>query len=448
MTDWPDDWFRDSPKRADLNSPGDQFGPNPPGLPVTQTAAGPAAPLAGQVHGEQLTQPVASPHQAAWSGGAGGTGSAGGTGGAGGTGTAGGWPQQPALQTTTRPGRPRSGGAGGAGGASPRTGWRRWLRPRTIILVIAVLISLGLISSVSTYFYLDSKLVKKNVLLNYPGRPAPGAGVNWLITGSDSRQGLTNAQMRHLATGFNIGGARSDTIMVLHLPANGGRPVLISIPRDSYVKIPGYGYDKINAAFDLGGPALLAKTVQNATGLYINHYMGIGFGGFVRVVNAVGGVRMCLKAPLVDPSAGLHLRAGCQVLDGAEALGFVRSRHTYPTQDLQRIQNQRIFLAALLRKMTSMGILLDPFKSYPAAADVVGALTVDQGTSLYQLVHVAFALRDPITTTVPVGNANYLTSNAGDALTWNTQEAQQLFHDLRTDQPIPKSLISGSTLAG
>lgn len=458
MTDWPDDWFRDGPKQAGLNSPGDPLGANPPGGPATQTAAGPAVPLGGQAGDDQVTQPAPSPRQAARPGGAGAAGDihgaptwaggAGGSGGAGGTARgapAGDWPEQPAMRTTTKP--PRPGRRSGVPGPV-RTGWRRWLRPKPILIVLAVLISLGLITSIGTYFYLDSKLTRKNVLMDYPGRPAPGAGQNWLITGSDSRQGLTRAQLRHLAAGFGIGGQRSDTIMLLHLPANGGRPVLISIPRDSYVKIPGHGYNKINAAFAFGGPALLAETIQDDTGLYINHYMGIGFGGFVRVVNAVGGVEICLKAPLVDPASGLHLHAGCQVLDGAKALGFVRSRHTFATQDLQRVQNQRIFLRALLRKMTSTGVLLDPFKSYPAAADVAGTLTVDQGTSLYQLVHVAFALRNPITTTVPVGNANYLTQNAGDALLWNTQQASQLWHDLRTDQPIPKSLITGSAQAG
>ncbi len=101
--------------------------------------------------------------------------------------------------------------------------------------------------------------------------------------------------------------------------------------------------------------------MQNLTGLRIDHYMGIGFGGFVHVVDAIGGVRICLKQPLTDPCAGLHLKAGCQVLSGDEALGFVRSRHTYATQDLQRIQNQRLFLSALLRKLTSTGVILNPF---------------------------------------------------------------------------------------
>ena len=136
--------------------------------------------------------------------------------------------------------------------------------------------------------------------------------------------------------------------------------MLISLPRDSYVPIPGHGYDKINAAYAFGGPRLLAETVQNVTGLRIDHFMSIGFGGFVRVVDAIGGVRLCLKAPLVDPAAGLHLHKGCQTLDGAEALGFVRSRHNFATQDLQRIQNQRIFLRALLRKLTSAGVIAQP----------------------------------------------------------------------------------------
>jgi len=296
------------------------------------------------------------------------------------------------------------------------------------------------------YFYFNSKLTRQNVLVDYPGRPAAAAGQNWLITGSDSRQGLTAAQERQLATGSlsAISGQRSDTILILHI--GGGRPVLVSIPRDSYVPIPGYGMNKINAAYDLGGPKLLAKTVQNVTGLYINHYMGIGFGGLVSVVNSVGGVNMCLPGPMVDPKAGLNLKAGCQTLDGAQALGFVRTRN-FAESDLQREQDQRLFLKALLSKMTSLGTIANPFAIIPAASGSASALTVDQGTSLYNLVQAAFALRSPETTTVPIANASLQTPD-GDAVQWNQSEALQLFNALKNDRAVPPGLLTGSKLTG
>ncbi len=250
------------------------------------------------------------------------------------------------------------------------------------------------------YFYLNSKLTRANVLVNYANRPAASDGQNWLITGSDSRQGLTRKQERQLATGVGIGGHRSDTVMLLHIPSS-GPAVLVSLPRDSYVGIPGFGMNKLNAAYSFGGPKLLVKTVEEATGLQINHYMGIGFGGLVNVVNAVGGVRMCIPQNLNDPASGLHLKKGCQNLNGAQALGFVRTRHLFATQDLQREQDQRVFIKALLSKMTSPGTLVNPFATVPAAFGATDALTVDKGTQLYQLVQVAFALRHPETTTVP-----------------------------------------------
>jgi LCP family protein required for cell wall assembly len=317
------------------------------------------------------------------------------------------------------------------------------LRPKRIFAVIAAVIAVVLLFTVGTYFYLNSQLNRSNVLVSYPGRPAPGSGTNWLITGSDSRQGLTRAQERRLHTGANVPGQRSDTIMILHLPAGGGRAVLISFPRDSYVNIPGYGMNKINAAFTFGGPKLLARTVQNATGLYINHYMGIGFGGFVRVVDAVGGVRMCLATGLHDYRSGLNLKKGCHTLSGGQALAFVRDRHSFATSDLQREQDQRLFLKALLRKMTSAGVLLNPFAAVPAASNATSTLTVDSAASLYELIGVARAMRNPITTTVPIASANYVTS-AGDSVLWDSAKAKQLFNALRTDNKIPKGLITGS----
>jgi LCP family protein required for cell wall assembly len=414
MSEWPDDWFRGG--RQSDNEPG--AADNTVSIPAGQSGPGDStSTAAGQYrvrdYGAGAGSSAAPP---------------------------GAWPDQPPAKSEPgSPGRSRVHGMPGRGG------WRRWTRPKRIVTVLVALIALIIVGTIGTYFYLNSKLHRENILVSYAGRPAPGSGTNWLIAGSDSRQGLTVAQERKYVTGFSseISGGRSDTIMVLHIPSGGGRPLLISIPRDSYVDIPGYGMDKINAAFDLGGPKLLAKTVQNATGLYINHFMDIGFGGFVGVVNDVGGVRMCLPAALRNVASGVNLKKGCQTLSGGEALAYVRDRGSFATQDLQREQDQRIFLKALLDKMTSTGVMLNPFASLPAASGVVSALTVDNGTSLYNLYQVAEAMRDPLTTTVPIATSTAMTP-AGESVLWNTQQAKELFNDLQTGQPVPKDLITGS----
>jgi LCP family protein required for cell wall assembly len=367
------------------------------------------------------------------------------------------WPAQPPVDSRGA-GSNYGGGGGYSAGSAParspaRPGgpWRPrlprgrgWLRPRRIFGVLAVIVALVLVAGIGTYFYLNSKLTRQNILVDYSGRPSPGSGTNWLIAGSDSRQGLSKRQERRFSTGAldNTGFGRSDTILILHIPVS-GKPLLISLPRDSYVHIPGYGWNKINAAFSFGGPRLLAETVQNNTGLHINHFVDIGFGGFVRVVNAVGGVRMCLDHRLRDHASGLRLHQGCQVLNGGQALAYVRDRHNFATQDLQREQDQRIFLKALLSKLTSPGVLLNPFSVLPAASGAVGTLTVDKGTSLYQLLGFAEAMRSPQSTTVPIANSNYPTS-VGDVVLWNRSKARQLFNDLQTGQPVPKKLITGS----
>jgi LCP family protein required for cell wall assembly len=427
MSDW-DGLFRD----GGANRPG----PGAAGDPTVRSPAGGYGSGGGSSYG---------------SGDAGGYGPGGGSGyGPGGRlGSPGAWPEQPpAHDPVHRAGRGGPGGPGGPGGLSGPGVGRRWLRPRRILAVLATVIVLVLVVSVGLYFYVGSKLHHSDVLVDYNGRPAPTAGTNWLITGSDSRQGLTRAEELQLATGklSAISGQRSDTIMILHIPASGGRPVLISIPRDSYVPIPGHGSSKINAAYDLGGPALLAQTLQNVTGLYINHYMGIGFGGFVSVVNAVGGVRMCLPGPMVDPKAGLNLKAGCQNLNGDQALGYVRTRN-FAISDIQREQDQRLFLKALLDKLTSTSTLINPFATIPAATGAANTLTVSDGTSLMDLVHVAFAMRNPLTTTVPIASLDYQTSNDGVAVLWNRPQALQFFNDLKNDTPLPPRLITGSKAA-
>jgi LCP family protein required for cell wall assembly len=211
------------------------------------------------------------------------------------------------------------------------------------------------------------------------------------------------------------------------------------------VPIPGHGYNKINAALAFGGPSLLVQTVENVTGLRINHYMGIGFGGLVAVVNQVGGVTICLPTALHDYNSGVNLKAGCQTLNGTQALAFVRDRHSFADEDLQRIQDQRAFLKALLDKATSPGVYLNPLTALPFGSSAASSISVDQGTHLYDLVQAALALRNPLTGTVPIANANYYT-NAGDAVQWNSTEALELFNALRNGQTVPPGLLSGTTV--
>ena len=298
-----------------------------------------------------------------------------------------------------------------------------------------------MVALVGSYFYLDSKLNRSVTLPAFSGQ---SAGQNWLIVGADSRQGLTQKEIDTLHVGHVSGTENSDSLMLLHIGS--GRPVLLSIPRDSYVPIAGYGDNKINAALGFGGPSLLVKTVENVTGLQINHYMGIGFGGLVSVVNQVGGVTMCLPKALHDYDSGANIPAGCHNLDGAQALAFVRDRHSFAGEDLQRIEDQRAFLKALLDKATSPGVYLNPFVALPFGSAAASSISVDQGAHLYDLIKVALALRNPQTGTVPVADANYITTNAGDALLWNRSEALQLFDDLKNDQKIPADLLSGTTV--
>jgi LCP family protein required for cell wall assembly len=237
--------------------------------------------------------------------------------------------------------------------------------------VLSGLVVVGLILLTAGYSYLNSKLTHVNALV--PTTNA-SAGSNWLISGAPGQ--VTRRQERAFHTGVGEQDPGSDTIMLVHLPAGGGPAVLVSIPRDSYVPIPGHGMNKINAAFAFGGAPLLVGTVQNVTGLAINHYLNIGYAGLVNAVNAVGGVTLCLRHALHDQASGVHLRKGCDTLTGGQALAFVRTRHQFATQDLQREQNQRVFIKALLAKMLSPATVLNPFAIIPAATGSAAALTV------------------------------------------------------------------------
>ena len=302
-----------------------------------------------------------------------------------------------------------------------------------LVLLLLVLAGAG--------FWVDSTMTRVAALTDYAERPAPAAGTTWLVVGSDSRVGLSPEQQAELATGGDVGNGRTDTILLVHLPAmtSDATPTLVSIPRDSYVEIPGYGSDKINAAFALGGPQLLAQTVEQATGLRIDHYAEVGFGGFAGLVDAVGGVEMCLAAPIDDPLAGIALPAGCQRLDGQQALGFVRSRAT-PRADLDRMIHQRQFMSALIHRVASPAVLLNPLRWYPLAHAAGATLSVDDGDHVWDLARLGWALRgDPATVTVPIGE--FTDNGSGSIVVWDSDAAQQLFDALASDSAVPADLL-------
>ncbi|OBH41340.1 LCP family protein [Mycobacterium mantenii] len=312
---------------------------------------------------------------------------------------------------------------------------RRWLRTAvSVLLVGSLLIGAGVIAGA---FWFDNKLHREQVLADYADRPATGRGTNWLIVGSDSRQGLSAQQQQDLATGGDIGNGRTDTILLVHIPGvgSGVRTTMVSIPRDSFVPIPGHGKDKINAAFAMGGAQLLVRTVEQATGLRLDHYAEIGFGGFAAVVDALGGVTVCPKTAFDDPLAGIDLAAGCHTVNGRTALGYVRSRDT-PRADLDRMVNQRQFVSALLHRATSPAVWLNPWRWYSVPRAAAGALTVDRGDHVWDLARLGWALNGSTTTmTVPIGE--FTSGDAGSVVVWNHDEAARLFEALATDASLP-----------
>ena len=234
-----------------------------------------------------------------------------------------------------------------------------------MLTLFAVLV-LAVVGMVGTAYWIDTKLHRIPALADYPDRPAEGKGTTWLLVGSDSRQGLTPEQQIELGTGGDIGNGHTDTIMLVHVPAlwSDTPTTMVSIPRDSYVEIPDYGTDKINASFAVGGAPLLAQTVEQATGVRLDHYAEVEFDGFARLVDAVGGVTMCPPEPISDPLAGIDLPAGCQKLDGRNALGYVRTRAT-PRADLDRMVNQRQFMSTLVHRAASPSVVLNPIALVP-----------------------------------------------------------------------------------
>ncbi|HEX4687148.1 MAG TPA: LCP family protein [Nocardioides sp.] len=272
-------------------------------------------------------------------------------------------------------------------------GVRRWFarpgRPRFKLRYLWILLVLWLVYLIAVPLFAWNNVSQVDA---FPSgqRPADTPGTNYLIVGSDSRKGLTAAQRKKLHTG-NDSGQRTDTIMLLH--DGSGPTLLMSIPRDSLVPIPGHGTTKINAAFAYGGPKLLIKTVEDLTQIHIDHYVEIGFGGFVNVVDSVGGITICPNHNMNDKLANLHVKKGCQHADGTVALAYARSRHADPKLgDIARGGQQRQVVNAVGHKALSPWTFLNPFRYWNLNMSAADSVTVDQDLSAFGMGRFAWGM--------------------------------------------------------
>ncbi|QNE20712.1 LytR family transcriptional regulator [Kribbella qitaiheensis] len=302
--------------------------------------------------------------------------------------------------------------------------------------LIGLIVLLFLLMLICVPLYAWSRIDKVDA---FPAgqRPAETPGTTYLMVGSDSREGLSAAEKKKLGTGSSAG-QRTDTIMLLHVPES-GPTALISIPRDSYVAIPGHGKNKINAAFSFGGPKLLIQTIEGVTGLHVDHYVEVGFGGFASIIDSVGGVQMCLPKAMKDQKAHINLPKGCQKLDGTKALGYVRARYSDPLGDLGRVQRQREMIGAVADKAVSPKTVLNPLRYYKVGTASADALTIDNDMGPFDLFKFAKAMKavagggNGVTLTVPISDTN-LSTPAGSAVKWDTAKAKALFQALKEDK--------------
>nr|WP_237546077.1 LCP family protein [Streptomyces sp. SID5606] len=274
---------------------------------------------------------------------------------------------------------------------------------------------------------------------------------NVLLIGSDSRAGDGNARY-----GRDSGTERSDTTILLHLAAGRDSATAVSLPRDLMLDVPGCrGRDgsrtepvfaQFNYAFAAGGSACSIRTVEKLTGVRVDHHVVVDFQGFKKMVDALDGVEVCLREPVDDKDAGLRLPAGRVTLDGEQALGYVRARKSLGDgSDTDRMDRQQRFLGALVNKVQSNGVLLNPVKLYPVLDAATSSLTTDPNlASLRGLYDLVRGLRD-----VPTERVQFLTvpreAYPGDPNRDQLvqPDAGRLFARLRTDEPVTIAAPAG-----
>lgn len=251
-------------------------------------------------------------------------------------------------------------------------------------------------------------------------------GTTYLFVGSDSREGYSDTS--------SVSGQRSDSIILIHQAEN-GQTTMVSLPRDTYVEIPGYGMNKINASFSYGGAPLLVETVENLTGLTVDHYVQIGMSEVGEIVDSLGGVELCLDYDVDDEKSGLVWESGCHLADGETALAFSRMRYSDPLGDIGRGERQRQVLNAVSSSALSWELLINPVKQVQLVDAGSNALTVDEESSVLDVAKMLLALREATTAglsgTPPIASMGYATS-AGSAVLLDESTVDDFFSRLRS----------------
>jgi LCP family protein required for cell wall assembly len=323
---------------------------------------------------------------------------------------------------------------------------------RLVALGIAAVVILALASGLALWRYADSQLDKTEIAALTANRDADPAAsdaadavvaadaLNVVVVGTDSREGLTDQQLLELGT-EDVGTNLTDTIMLVQLSPHREQAAIVSFPRDLRVEVPGEGLSKINAVHATGGPDLLVRTVQQVTGVMVDHYLEIDIAGFLDLTDAIGGVEVCLDEPMTDAFAGVDLPAGCQLLDGRDAAGFVRSRRVVDRfgadNDFGRIARQQYFIRQAMTEVTSANTLANPLKVKRLIDAVAHAVTTDRELGAPQMLRLANSLSslspDAVETRVVPG---YYSEETGFVHA-DEAEAAALFAALREGTELP-----------
>lgn len=342
-----------------------------------------------------------------------------------------------------------------------RPGRRRWGRWAAGTLSFAVLAT-----SCGGWAVLNgvgASLDRVDAIGGGPDRPADDGASTFLVVGTDERAGIPESTLKDV---LHAGGESchcTDTMMVVQLSADRGRATVVSVPRDSYVDIPAHqdpatgrqvaaAKGKINAAYGMGGAPLAVRTVEQNTGLRIDHYVEVNFLAFVSTVDALGGVEVCTPKPLKDDYSGLDLPAGTTRLDGAGALRYVRARHVDGSSDLGRMHRQQKFLAQLLRRAASGGTLLDPAKLTGVLDTVLRSVKVDKGLGNAELLDFAGRLKDLSASdadfaTVPLSEVDHQVPGWGSTVLWDEKGAAALFEAVRAGRPLTGAAAAAPSAA-